>query len=94
VISPWSRRNYVAHGLYDHTSVLKLLEWRWNLRPLTVRDSTANNLAEVLDFAHPNLAAPHFAVPTGLFGGPCLASAKGVSDRDQMLMQFAAGFGF
>jgi len=71
VISPWSPRGAIAHDLYDHTSVLKLIEWRWSLRPLTVRDSTANNLANVLDFSHPNLSAPAFSVPEGPFGSAC-----------------------
>ena len=31
VISPFARRRYVAHGTYDHTSVLKMIEWRWGL---------------------------------------------------------------
>ncbi|MGB6190920.1 MAG: alkaline phosphatase family protein, partial [Terracidiphilus sp.] len=26
--------------LYDHTSVLKMIEWRWNLEPLTARDAS------------------------------------------------------
>ena len=34
--------------------------------------SKANNLAEVLDFGHPSLSAPRFAVPPGPFGVPCV----------------------
>jgi phospholipase C len=65
VISPLARRGHVAHGLYDHTSVLKMIEWRHGLEPLTVRDAAANNLAEVLDFASPpNLTAPTYNIPT------------------------------
>ena len=93
VISPWSPRGTVAHGLYDHTSVLKMIEWRWNLRPLTVRDANANNLAEVLDFAHPNLTAPQFAVPTGPFGVPCFLSQAEI-DAQLALLQFVANLGF
>jgi phospholipase C len=64
VISPRSPRSTVAHGLYDHTSILKMIEWRFGLPPLTVRDDAANNLAEVLDFANPpQLAAPRYHVP-------------------------------
>jgi phospholipase C len=64
VISPRSPRSTVAHGLYDHTSVLKMIEWRFGLQPLTVRDAAANNLAEVLDFANPpQLSAPRYNVP-------------------------------
>ncbi len=64
VISPLARRNFVAHGVYDHTSVLKMIEWRWGLPSLTPRDAAANNLAEVLDLgAAPNLTAPQYSVP-------------------------------
>jgi len=92
VVSPWSSGGLVAHGLYDHTSVLKMIEWRWNLRPLTIRDSSANNLAEVLDFAHPNLAAPAFTVPPGPFGAACpITTSEGEGEG---LLEFAASLGF
>jgi phospholipase C len=92
VVSPWSPRATVAHGLYDHTSVLKMIEWRWNLRPLTVRDSSANNLAEVLDFSRVNNTAPQFNVPDGLFGAPC--SLSSASEVPEFPLQFAADLGF
>jgi phospholipase C len=94
VISPWSPRNTVAHGLYDHTSVLKMIEWRWNLRPLTVRDSQANNLAEVLDFSQKNLTAPLFNVPAGPFGGACAPVSAASADNSSAALQMAADFGF
>lgn len=71
VISPLARRGYVAKNVYDHTSVLKAIEWRWGLAPLTPRDTNANNLAEVLDFSSaPNHAAPQWVVPP-MAGGVC-----------------------
>jgi phospholipase C len=63
LVSPWTPRGTVGHGVYDHTSVLRLIEWRWGLPPLTVRDATANNLADLLDFSRTRLEAPAFAVP-------------------------------
>ncbi len=77
VISPFARRGYIAGTQFDHTSVLKLIEWRWNLDPLTVRDATANNLASILDFRSHNLAAPQFNVPAGPFGGACTSAITG-----------------
>jgi phospholipase C len=71
VISPWSPRGTVSHGIFDHTSVLRMIEWRWQLSPLTIRDATANNLAETLNFTRPNLHAPRFDVPNDSFGTPC-----------------------
>ncbi|WP_369394710.1 alkaline phosphatase family protein [Streptomyces sp. CG1] len=71
VISPRARRNYVAHNVYDHASVLKAIEWRWNVPALTPRDAAARNLAEVLDFVNPpNLSAPRWSVPSAV-GLPC-----------------------
>jgi phospholipase C len=59
VISPFSPVGGIATGVYDHTSILKMAEWRWGLPSLTPRDAAANNVAEVLDFTNkPNLNAP------------------------------------
>ena len=64
MISPRAGRGAVEHNTYDHTSVLKMIEWRFGLAPLTVRDSAARNLAEVLDFAgEAKLSAPRYNVP-------------------------------
>ena len=41
-----------------------MIEWRWGLEPLTPRDASARNLAEVLDFANaPNLDRTAYTVP-------------------------------
>jgi len=72
VASPLARRGFVGHLQYDHTSVLNMIEWRWGLAPLSVRDQTANNLAHVLDFSRPkNFDVPRFAVPQGPHDGSC-----------------------
>ncbi len=76
LIAPWARRGYVAHGVYDHTSILRLIAWRWGLAPLTVRDATAGNLATALDFKQTDLSAPAITVPVGPFGGPCLSTEE------------------
>jgi phospholipase C len=71
LISPFARRRHVSSTVYDHASILRLIEWRWGLAPLTVRDAEANNLADALDFAHPQTDAPVIPVPIGPFGGRC-----------------------
>jgi phospholipase C len=76
IISPWSPRGYVAGGIYDHTSVLNMIEWRWHLRPLSIRDASARNLALALDFWAVDLAAPQYAVPPGPFGAPCISEVS------------------
>ncbi|MDB6125837.1 MAG: phospholipase [Pedosphaera sp.] len=94
VISPWSRRANVAHGLYDHTSVLKMIEWRWHLQPLTVRDANANNLAEALDFSRTNIGVPRFTVPTGPFGSACGLTTPTVPNEMDALATLAKTLGF
>ena len=71
LVSPRARRRHVSHQVYDHTSVLKMIEWRWGLAPLTPRDRSARNLAEALDFSRaPNLHAPRWSVPPAV-SAPC-----------------------
>ena len=36
---------------FEHTSILRMIEWRWDLPALAVRDRNARNLAEAFDFA-------------------------------------------
>src|SRR5205814_8790338 len=35
LVAPWARGGYVSHVQFDHTSVLRMIEWRWSLEPLT-----------------------------------------------------------
>jgi len=63
IVSPFAAPGAIAQDTYDHTSVLKMIEWRFDLPPLSVRDDAANNLAEALDFKiHPR-SAPDYVVP-------------------------------
>ena len=73
LISPFARRGHVSHGVYDHTSILKLVEWRWGLDPLSVRDAAANNLATALDFSRRVLSAPRIVAPRIVAGAACPA---------------------
>jgi phospholipase C len=94
VISPFARREHVSHLEMDHTSILKLIEWRWSLPPLTVRDAQANNLAGVLDFTNPVLEAKQFRVYQGPFAGPCQTIASTAPDQWDDLRAVAASFGW
>jgi phospholipase C len=62
VVSPYARPDYVSHVVRDHTSVLKLIERKWNLPSMTARDATADDLLDMVDFGSP----PAFAVPPEL----------------------------
>jgi phospholipase C len=80
VVSPYAKRNHVSHTLYDHTSILKTVETKWNLPALTRRDANANSLLDMLDLR----AKPAFLKPPRLPAAPdptvkaeCLTSGPG-----------------
>jgi acid phosphatase len=50
VISPYAREGYVDHTMYNTTSILKFIEWRYGLKHLDERDAEANNLLAAFDF--------------------------------------------
>jgi phospholipase C len=50
IVSPYAKRGVVATGEYDHASILKFIEWRFDLEPLTERDRRATAFLEAFDF--------------------------------------------
>jgi phospholipase C len=62
IVSPYARRDCVLSDVFDHTSVLKLLEEKWNLPALTRRDAAAISPLGALDLS----AAPAFLTPPEL----------------------------
>ena len=61
IVSPYAKRGIVAHGQYDHASILKFIEWRFGLEPLTERDRRAEAFLEAFDFDQP--PRPPIALP-------------------------------
>ncbi len=62
VVSPYARRDCVLSEVFDHTSVLKLVEEKWNLPALTRRDAAAASPLGALDLGAP----PAFRTPPEL----------------------------
>ena len=75
LISPIARRGHVAHSVYDHASVLRLIEWRFRLAPLSLRDAQAANLAAALDFSRRSAAVPRIPIPPAPPPPGCLTGA-------------------
>jgi phospholipase C len=77
VVSPFTRGKTatprIDSRLYDHTSVLKMIEWRYNLPPLTSRDASneIGNLASALNFSEPDTSVPVLPVVPSPFPTPC-----------------------
>ncbi len=50
LISPYAKRRFVDHTPYDMTSILKFIETRWKLEPLSTRDAQVNDMTAAFDF--------------------------------------------
>jgi phospholipase C len=80
VVSPYAKKNFVSHAIYDHTSILRTVEEKWNLPALTRRDANARNLFDMIDLR----SKPAFKQPPTLPAAPdptvkagCLSSGAG-----------------
>jgi phospholipase C len=71
----------VNHLTFDHTSVLKLIEWRWRLDPLTARDASPDvgNLASALRFGASDSSVPFLPRPLPPWPRACPATAADMS---------------
>jgi hypothetical protein len=86
MISPYARRNLLDHRLYDHTSILRFVEWRFPGAPragkarrhdrgfLTTRDRQAKNIGWSLRPARPD---PEFDADVGADPGTAPGCAGG-----------------
>ena len=77
VVSPWIPKGTIFRSTvaqpYDHTAIIKTLRNRYNIQtPLTARDASAPDLAQVLELTAPDdnrdpvVARPMVADPAGL----------------------------
>jgi phospholipase C len=75
VISPWSKPHYVSHNPMELTSILRLIEKRFNVPALTARDANAPDMTEFFDFTQPALLTPP-PLPDQPTTGLCSFSAE------------------
>ena len=85
IASPFTKGNpeqpRVVSTMFDHTSVLALIESNWGLKPLTPRDASIppnhaspeslSNLAFALDFSKPSLSVPDLPELAPFFSTGC-----------------------
>lgn len=50
VISPYAKENYVSKTLLNHMSLLKFIDYNWNLSPLGANVVNSNNLLDFFNF--------------------------------------------
>lgn len=82
IASPFTRgANKIDSTVYDHTSILKLIEWRWGLSPLTLRDASSaiGNPVAGFNFSSQDATVPPLPQPGTVPGVPCVL--KGLANR-------------
>jgi phospholipase C len=80
-LSPYLRRGNVAHGRYGFESILKMIEYRFGVPPLTRRDAYAHNIARAFDWkGKPRLTPPELPRPEHVVSVAC-ASGGDASQR-------------
>jgi phospholipase C len=70
VVSPWVKPHYVSHTWRDYTSILRLIEVRFNVAPLTARDRAADDMMEFFNFNAPSWSTPP-SLPAQPTNGAC-----------------------
>lgn len=78
IISPWAKSGYIEHNVLEFSSVLKFVEERFRLDPLTVRDEQSNDLIDSFDFEQAPL--PPLILDTRPCPGGAAAGADFVLD--------------
>jgi phospholipase C len=75
VVSPWTKPHFVSHVVRDHTAILKLIETRFGLPPLTARDDASDDMTEFFNFTAPSYVTP----PASLLSAPPTTGACNLS---------------
>jgi phospholipase C len=88
-VSPYVQRGHVEHSIYGFESILKMISYRFGLKPLNLRHAYARNIARSFDWeSKPRLDLPHLPDPAAVTsvactnGGGRAASASASSRRE------------
>lgn len=68
VVSPWSRGNYVVSQVFDHTSVVQLIEQRFGVHCPNIspwRRAVAGDMTSAFNFSAPDLSWPDLPDTSG-----------------------------
>ena len=63
VISPYAKKKYVGHHVYDHTSIVRFIEARFTMPAMTARDANAEAPWDLFDFDKIPNKTPPSSVP-------------------------------
>jgi phospholipase C len=74
-ISPYAGKGQVEHTIYGFESILKMISYRFGLKPLNRRHAYAHNIARSFDWeAKPRIPPPELPDPAMVVSQPCPGS--------------------
>jgi phospholipase C len=76
VFSPWTKPSFVSHTTRDYMSILRLIEDRFNVAPLTLRDANADDMMEFFNFSGAAKLLTPPALPAQPTSGICQTSKE------------------
>jgi phospholipase C len=77
-VSPYVRRGHVAHSTYGFESILKLLCYRFGIKPLNRRVAYARNIGRSFDWeGKPRVEPPTLPTPEHVVSQPCATGGGG-----------------
>ena len=84
IISPYARAGYISNTQYEFSSVLKFIEERFGLAPLTERDAEANDTTDSFNFSQAPIppmilqtrTCPMASIATVPFGGQAITTSS------------------
>ena len=80
-LSPYVRRGHVSHQIFGFESILKMIEYRFGISPLTKRDAYAQNIARSFDWtSNPRVEPPQLPDPPAVVGAQCSNRAPGLKE--------------
>ena len=88
VVSPWSKKDYVSHRTFDHTSILKLGRDEMEPPRATYRDANANDMLDFFDLAAkrpPFADPPALAAPKNPFSSPAALPPGSITTAEQAM---------
>jgi len=90
MVSPYIKKGTVISDVYDHTSILKMIEKRWELEPLTERDKYANDPSKVLNLSSPRTDYPEITPRKYIISERSREAP--LNDLQKGILLFMAGF--
>lgn len=90
MISPYIKKGTVISDVHDHTSILKMIEDRWDLEPLSERDKQANDFSKVLSLKTPRKDFPE--IKARRYEISKKAREEPLNDLQKGMLMIMAGF--